>query len=115
MYEKNPKAVRYSLGTYHFLRNRVDLATGYFCSRLTVVLNQILYKLRVAEVDGAGVVLVHRGNLSHVLIGKREVEDVEVLRHALLMTRLGNGHDAALGEPTEGYLGCTLAIFGADG
>ena len=28
MYEKNPKAVRYSLGTYHFLRNRVDSANG---------------------------------------------------------------------------------------
>lgn len=30
MYEKNSKAVQYSLGTYHFLRNRVDSANGLF-------------------------------------------------------------------------------------
>jgi len=36
MYEKNPKAVRYSLGTYYFLRNRVDSANGFSVSLLGI-------------------------------------------------------------------------------
>ena len=37
MYKKNPKAIRNSLGTYHFLRNRVDSANGFSVSLLGIV------------------------------------------------------------------------------
>ena len=56
--------------------------------------------------------LVHLGYLSHLLIGQREVEDVDILRHALLMARLGYSHDATLSKPTEGYLSSSLVVFG---
>ena len=68
----------------------------------------------VSEVNGARVMLVHLGDLCNVGITQREVEDVKVLRHTLFVRTLGNGHDSALGKPTEGYLGCTLAILCAD-
>ena len=40
---------------------------------LSVILNQILHKLRVAEVDGARVVLVELGDGGHIVGGQREV------------------------------------------
>ena len=83
-------------------------------SLLSVVLNQIFHKLRVSEVDGARVVLVHLSYLSHIVIAQREVEDVDVLRHALLMARLGNSYDASLDEPTKSYLSCSLIVLGTD-
>ena len=46
---------------------------------LSVVLNQILHELGIAESDGTGVVLVHCGNLLYLVGRKREVEDVEIL------------------------------------
>lgn len=50
---------------------------------LSVILNQILHKLWVAEVDGARVVLVELGDGGHIVGGQCEVEDVEILRQAL--------------------------------
>ena len=52
---------------------------------LSVVFNQVLHELGVAKVDGACVVLVQSGDLGHLVGCKREVEDVEVLLHALLV------------------------------
>ena len=66
---------------------------------LAVILDEIFHELWVTKVDGACVVLVQLGNLCHVLVSQREVEEVVVLRHALLVARLGNGYDATLGEP----------------
>ena len=54
--------------------------------KLSVVLNKILHKLRVTEIDEARVLLVEGGNLRHIIVGEREVEDVEILRHALLVS-----------------------------
>ena len=82
---------------------------------LSVILYQVFHKLWVAEVDDARVVLVQLGNLSHLVIAQREVEDVKVLRHTLLVARLRNSHDTALGEPAEGNLSSTLTIFRSDG
>ena len=58
--------------------------------------------------------LVHCGYLRHLFGRQSEVEDVEILHHAFLVTRLGNSHDATLRKPTEGYLGSCLIIFRAD-
>ena len=52
---------------------------------LSVVFNQVFHELGVAKVDGACVVLVQSGDLGHLVGCKREVEDVEVLLHALLV------------------------------
>ena len=52
-------------------------------TKLPVGFNQVLYELHVVEVHRARVVLVHRGDLGHFGGGEGEVEDVEVLRHAL--------------------------------
>ena len=75
-------------------RNRLKQA--WLCSRLAVSLthrtflpvslNKVFHKIHVAEVHGARVVLVHRGNLRHVFIGQLEVKDFEVLRHAFLVS-----------------------------
>ena len=64
--------------------------------RLSVILNQVFHEIHVAEIHGACVVLVHRGNLCHIIIGQREVQDVEVLRHAILVGALGDGNDSTL-------------------
>ena len=66
--------------------------------------------LRAAKVDGAGVVLVHCGDALHLLGCEREVEDVEVRRHALFVRRLGDGHDAALREPSQCHLRGAFAV-----
>ena len=58
--------------------------------------------------------LVHLGNLSHFVVTQREVEDVDILRHTFLMARLRNGYDAALCEPTEGYLSSRLVMLCSD-
>jgi len=50
---------------------------------LSVILYQVFHKLRVAEVDGASVVLVHLSDLGYFGIAQREVEDVKVLCQAL--------------------------------
>ena len=74
----------------------------------------MLHELHVIEVDDTRVVLVHRVDLGHFVVGEAEVEDVEVLRHAFLVARLRDGHDAPLREPTQGHLRGGLAIFGSD-
>ena len=56
--------------------------------QLSVSFNQILYKLRVTEISGACVMLVHLGYLRHLLVTQREVEDVDILRHTLLMAKI---------------------------
>ena len=65
---------------------------------LTVCFNQVLYELRVTEISGACVMLVHLGYLCHIIITQREVEDVDILCHALLVARFGNSHNATLSE-----------------
>ena len=44
------------------------------------------------EVHRSLVVLVQFSDFLHVGIREAKVEDVEVLRHTLLVARLGNGH-----------------------
>ncbi len=58
--------------------------------------------------------LVHRGDLRHVIIGKGEVENVEVLLHTLLVGGFRDGDDAALGKPAESHLRGGLAVLGTD-
>jgi len=43
--------------------------------------------------------MIHLGYLCHIVISQCKIEDVDVLYHTLFVARLGNGHDAALGEP----------------
>ena len=79
-----------------------------------VGLDEVFDEVYVGEVDVAGVHLVHGGYLLHFGVGQREVEDVKVLHHALLVAALGDGDDAALGEPAEGHLRGGLAVLLAD-
>ena len=51
----------------------------------------------------------------HVLRRECEVEDVKVLLHALLMSRLRDDDDVALGEVAQCDLCCGLAILLTDG
>ena len=74
----------------------------------------MLHELHVIEVDDTRVVLVHRGDLGHFVVGEAEVEDVQVLRHTFLVARLRDGHDAALREQTQGHLRGGFAIVGTD-
>ncbi|MBQ3689078.1 MAG: hypothetical protein II937_04340 [Bacteroidales bacterium] len=48
-------------------------------SQLSVILNQILHEIHIGEVDCAGVVLVHCGDLRHFIGCEGEVEYVEIL------------------------------------
>lgn len=82
---------------------------------LSVVLDEVLDELGVAEVDGAGVVLVEFGDLGHLAVGEAEVEDIQILRHTLLVGALGDGHDAALRQPAQGDLRGILAVLATDG
>ena len=43
---------------------------------LSVSLDQVLHEIDVVEAHRAGVVLVHRGDLGHFVVGEAEVEDV---------------------------------------
>ena len=52
---------------------------------LSVVFDEVLHKLRVAKRCCACIVLVYLGYLSHIVITQREIEDADILRHALLM------------------------------
>ena len=65
--------------------------------------------------DGAGVVPVQFRNPCHIICRQGEVEDIEILRHALLVAGLRDGDDAALGKPPQGYLGRALAVLRTDG
>lgn len=51
----------------------------------------------------------------YVIICQREVEEVDVFLHSLYVSRLGNDDDIVLNEELQGYLGCRLVVFLADG
>ena len=51
----------------------------------------------------------------HIVVAEREVEDVEVLGHALDVDRLRYDDDAPLNQPAECHLGHALAVLMADG
>ena len=54
---------------------------------------------------------VERSNLLHVVCVKFEVEEVQVLFHALLVNGLRDDDYVALQQPAQGYLCSSLAIF----
>lgn len=69
-------------------------------SFLSVSLNKILHKLWVTEISGSCIVLVHLGNLSHVLVAQREVEDVDILQPAqALIDALSSLFFTSIGYP----------------
>ena len=103
-----------NLDIVHLLEQMANVAMMsvlFIVISLSVVFNQILHKVHVIEIDGAGIVLVHCCNLGHVIVGEGKVEDVEVLLHTLLVSGFRDGHDAALREPAEGYLRGGLAVL----
>lgn len=53
---------------------------------------------------------VERGDGGHLVVAQREVEDVEVLLHALAVRALGGADHAALQQPTQHDLGDRLAV-----
>ena len=68
----------------------------------------------VVVVEELRVALIEGGDLVHVVIGEREVEDVEVLRHPIRVDRLGDDDDVALDQPAQHDLGDGLAVLLAD-
>ena len=61
---------------------------------------------------------VQNRHAAHLFVAEREVEDVQVLRHALLAHALGDDYHAALVEPPQDYLPRGLAVavgYGLDG
>ena len=85
------------------IRFRICRYTGEIASRppLPVGLNQELHKLRVTEVHCTGVMLVERTDLPHFLLTQSEVEDVQVLYHALAAHGLGDDHHIPLVQPAQ--------------
>lgn len=55
--------------------------------------------------------VLERGDLRHLIVGELEVEDVEVLRHALGMHGLRDRHHPALHEPAQDDLSDRLAVL----
>ncbi len=49
--------------------------------------------------------------LGHLGIGQREVEQLQVLRHAFLVHRLGNDDHAALQQVAQRHLRSSLAVL----
>ncbi len=52
-------------------------------------------------IEEAALFGVQRFNRSHVFGAEFNIEHVEILHNAFLAHRLGNGHDAALGQPAQ--------------
>ena len=57
---------------------------------------------------------VQRGDAAHLVVGELEVEDVDVLGHALGADRLRDDDDVALDEPAQHDLRDGLAVRRAD-
>ena len=57
---------------------------------------------------------IERGDGGHILVGEREVEDVDILPHPFDMGRFGNDNYAALDKPAQGDLSYAFAVFAAD-
>ena len=81
---------------------------------LAVSLDEVFDKVRVIEVDSAVIGLIHLCNALDIDWREAEIEDVQVLCHALPMRALGDGDDATLSEPSQGYLCGSLAILVTD-
>ena len=64
--------------------------------------------MMVKEETVGGVELGYR---LHVVSIKFEVEEVQILFHALLVNGLWNDDDVALQQPAQGYLCSCLAVF----
>lgn len=70
--------------------------------------------LGVVVVEEQGAAGVEGGDPGHLLVGELEVEDADVLGHALGPHGLGDGDDTALGQPAQYDLGDGPAVFLAD-
>ena len=57
---------------------------------------------------------VEAGDLLHVILAQLEIEDVEILLHALHMYGLRYDDHTALDEPAQSYLSRRFAIFLSD-
>ena len=57
---------------------------------------------------------IERGDDCHIFVGKRKVEDVDILPHPFDMGRFGNDNYAALDKPAQGDLSYAFAVFAAD-
>ena len=66
---------------------------------------------RVAVVEEGTLLAVQGCHRLHVLRTQLEVEDGEVLGHALLAHGLGDGHHAALRQPAQDHLRHALAVL----
>jgi hypothetical protein len=57
---------------------------------------------------------IERGDDCHILLGEREIEDIDILPHPFDVGRFGNDNYAALDKPTQGDLGYAFAVFLSD-
>lgn len=54
---------------------------------------------------------VERSDGGHILIGKREIEDVDILSHTFDMRGFWNDDDASLNQPTQSDLRHAFAVL----
>ena len=71
-------------------------------------------RFRIVVVKEKAFACVKRGDSRHILVGEREVENLDVLSHPFDVCRFGNNYHATLDEPAQGYLCHALAVFHAD-
>ena len=57
---------------------------------------------------------VERSDGGHILIGKREIEDVDILSHTFDMRGFWNDDDASLNQPTQSDLRHAFAVLATD-
>ena len=74
-------------------------------------LHKLLGRFSVVVVEEETVGGVEIGNSLHVVSIKFEVEEVQILLHALLVDGLRDDDYIALQQPAQGYLCGSLAIF----
>ena len=71
-------------------------------------------RLGVVVVEEEAASRVERGDGGHILVGEREIEDVEILPHPLYVGRFGADDDSALNQPAQGDLRHRFAVFVTD-
>ena len=71
-------------------------------------------KVGVVVADDLTVSHIQRGNRLHILLGKLEIPNIEVLFHTVPVDRLWNNYHAPLDVPAQGDPGGRFAVLVAD-
>ena len=67
--------------------------------------------IRVAEITETGIALIEWRNRLHICLQERKIKDIEVLRHARFVHRLGNSHYPTLDQLAKCHLCSRLTVL----